>query len=392
MAIQGPNGGVRGFVSVNRDVSEEVRLREALAESERRNKALLEAMPDMLFTVNARGRFLSFMPARDLRPFVPPEDFLGKTVEEILPLDVAHALVNAVGFCLRTGEAQTVEYQLDGDGGTMDFEARIVTLGADEVLAIVRDRTREANRERAIVSRDNRVRVSRNGELPSVLVVDRDMRSLRLLKRLLEGAGKRVLVTTDADEAFRLAEKEHPDVFLVDLPVFESDGAGFLSDLRRLSAAPVLVYGTADDEERAIAALRAGADDFITRPFSAAELAARVDLALRHSRSGQPFLAVPLDFGDLVIDPSSRVVTVSGKQAALTSTEYRLLLELAEAAGRVMTHDEILERVWGPGYAGQHEVLRAFVRTLRKKLGDEARHSRFLVSERGVGYKMARAG
>jgi DNA-binding response OmpR family regulator len=99
-----------------------------------------------------------------------------------------------------------------------------------------------------------------------------------------------------------------------------------------------------------------------------------------------------LDFGDLVIDPSSRVVTVSGKQAALTSTEYRLLLELAEAAGRVMTHDEILERVWGLGYAGQHELLRAFIRTLRQKIGDEAHHSRFLLSERGVGYKMARAG
>jgi two-component system KDP operon response regulator KdpE len=218
------------------------------------------------------------------------------------------------------------------------------------------------------------------------------MRSLRLLKRLLEGAGKRVLVTTDADEAFGLAEKERPDVFLVDLPVFESDGTGFLSELRRLSAAPVLVFGAADDKERGIAALRAGADDYITRPSSAAELDARVDLALRHSRSVQPFLAVPLDFGDLVIDPSSRVVTVSGKQVALTSTEYRLLLELAEAAGRVMTHDEILERVWGLGYAGQHELLRAFIRTLRQKIGDEAHHSRFLLSERGVGYKMARAG
>jgi two-component system KDP operon response regulator KdpE len=120
-------------------------------------------------------------------------------------------------------------------------------------------------------------------------------------------------------------------------------------------------------------------------------LDARVGLALRHHQSARLLSAAPLEFGDLTIDPVGRLVTVSGERVALTLTEYRLLLELAEAAGRVLTHDEILHRVWGHGYDGQYEVVRAFVRTLRQKLGDDAREPRFVISERGVGYRLAKA-
>jgi two-component system KDP operon response regulator KdpE len=91
-----------------------------------------------------------------------------------------------------------------------------------------------------------------------------------------------------------------------------------------------------------------------------------------------------------VIDPASRLVTVFGNPVALTATEYKLLSRLADSPGRVLTHDEILDRVWGPGYAGQYELLRSFVRTLRRKLGDNARHPRFVLSERGVGYRLVK--
>jgi two-component system KDP operon response regulator KdpE len=206
---------------------------------------------------------------------------------------------------------------------------------------------------------------------------------------VLENAGKNVLMTSDVDEALDFVEMERPDVVLLDLAVFEDEEANVFSELRRLSDAPVLVLG-AGEVEGGVRALRAGADDYITRPFSAAELDARVELALRHHRSGRLVSATPMEFGELVINPADRMVTVSGERVALTLTEYKLLLELADAAGRVMTHDEILDRVWGPGYAGQYEVLRTFVRTLRQKLGDDARQPRFLLSERGVGYRMGK--
>jgi two-component system KDP operon response regulator KdpE len=224
-----------------------------------------------------------------------------------------------------------------------------------------------------------------------VLVVDHDIRTLRLVRRVLENTGKKVLVTSDLDEALHFAETERPDVVLLDLAVFEGEEAKVFVEFRRLSDAPVLVLGASQQAEEAVRALKAGADDYITRPFSSAELDARVDLALRHHRSARPFSVAPMKFGDLAVDPSTRSVTVCGERVALTLTEYKLLLVLADAAGLVLTHDEILDRVWGPGYAGQYEVLRAFVRTLRQKLGDDARRPRFVISERGVGYRMAKA-
>jgi len=389
MPIRNGAGGLIGLVSINRDISERVLAEQRLRDAEAKTRAIVEAIPDMLFTVDARGKFLSFTPSKDLRPFVPPSEFLGKTVEEIMPPDVAALVMRGIGTCLRSGLTETVEYQLPLDGEIREFEARIVALGGDEVLAIVRDSTAEKRQARASQGRQTGPAVTRSGEKPCVLAVERDIRALRLVRRVLENAGKNVLMTSDVDEALDFVEMERPDVVLLDLAVFEDEEANVFSELRRLSDAPVLVLG-AGEVEGGVRALRAGADDYITRPFSAAELDARVELALRHHRSGRLVSATPMEFGELVINPADRMVTVSGERVALTLTEYKLLLELADAAGRVMTHDEILDRVWGPGYAGQYEVLRTFVRTLRQKLGDDARQPRFLLSERGVGYRMGK--
>jgi two-component system KDP operon response regulator KdpE len=323
---------------------------------------------------------------------VPPTEFLGKTVEEIIPPDIAAAVMKTIATCIRTGQTETLEYQLAQDGETRDFEARVVAIGGDEVMAIVRDCTFEKRQLRALgaPARPEGPLVTRTGERPCVLAVDGDVRSLRLVRRLLEDAGKRPLVTADPDEALQLVETERPDLVLIDISVFEDDEANIFGELRRFSEVPVVVFGSSEEAEGGVRALKAGADDYITRPFSPAELDARVELALRHHHSMRPVSVAPMEFGELVIDQVSRSVTVCGERVVLTLTEYKLLLELAEAAGRVLTHDEILERVWGPGYAGQYEVLRAFIRTLRQKLGDDARQPRYVISERGVGYRMVK--
>jgi len=388
MPMRDAAGALTGIISINRDISEHVLAQQRLSDAEAKTRAILEAIPDMLFTVDARGKLLSYTPSKDLRPFVPPSEFLGKTVEEVMPPNVATLVMRAIGACLRSGQTETIEYQLPVDSDIRDFEARVVALGDDEVLGIVRDCTAEKSQLRASQGRQNGPAVTRSGEKPRVLAVERDIRALRLVRRVLENAGKTVLVTSDVDEALHFVEIERPDVVLLDLAVFEDEEANVFGELRRLSDAPVVVLGASDEAEGGVRALRAGADDYVTRPFSAAELDARVELAMRHHRSARPLSSTPLEFGEMVIEPASRMVTVSGERVALTLTEYKLLLELADAAGRVMTHDEILDRVWGPGYAGQYEVLRAFVRTLRQKLGDDARQPRFLLSERGVGYRL----
>jgi two-component system KDP operon response regulator KdpE len=232
--------------------------------------------------------------------------------------------------------------------------------------------------------------VTRAGEKPRVLIVDEDVKALRFLRRALEQSGNTATVTSDPAEALRLAELEDPDLVLLDITLADDQGFGLFRELRRFSAVPVIAVADADHVEDAVRALRTGADDYITKPFSPSELNARVEAALRRRQATQRAPSEPREFGELIVDPVGRLVTLHGNPISLTATEYRLLLELADSPGRVLTHDEILDRVWGPGYAGQYELLRSFVRTLRKKLGDDARHPRFVLAERGVGYRLVK--
>jgi two-component system KDP operon response regulator KdpE len=395
-AVRDSGGRITGYVSINRDITDLLQAQRALRESELTNRAILEASPDMIFTVDARGHFLTFIPSKELRPYVPASTFIGKTVEEVMPADLSPALMNAIATALRSGQVQKMEYQLVEDGEVKDYEARIVPIGDDRVVALVRDYTAQKRRERELEERlasrglgERTVR--RTGEKPCVLVVDRDMQALRFQKRILEDSGKRPVVTTNLDEGLRLVELEQPDVLLLDVALFEDGASSLAREIRRVSDAPIVVLGDRNQADDSVRALKEGADDYIVKPFSPAELDARVELALRHHQSSRPALTTPLTFGSLVIDPGNRLVTLDGEELDLTPTEYKLLLELAASAPRVMTHDEILDRVWGPGYAGEYEVLRTFIRSLRQKLGDDARRPRFLLSEHGVGYRMVKA-
>jgi two-component system KDP operon response regulator KdpE len=395
MALRGRDQRISGVVSVNRDITARKQAERALQKAEQKNAAILNAIPDLMFTLDGRGCFLSFTPAQNIPPLVSPSAFLGRCVEDVMPPDIAAPTMKAIDACLRTAQTQTFEYQLTMGDEVKDYECRVVAIGPDEVLAIVRDNTAQKQQERDALERRNAMisaqrSVTRAGEKPRILIVDEDVKALRFLRRALEQAGNTTLVTSDPAEALSLVELEDPDLILLDIALANGNGFELFREVRRFSAVPVIAVADAHHVDDAVRALRAGADDYITKPFSPAELIARVEAALHRRQAPQRAPSEPREFGELVVDPVARLVTVGGNPVSLTATEYRLLLELADSSGRVLTHDEILDRVWGSGYAGQYELLRSFVRTLRRKLGDDARHPRFVLSERGVGYRLVK--
>jgi two-component system KDP operon response regulator KdpE len=155
---------------------------------------------------------------------------------------------------------------------------------------------------------------------------------------------------------------------------------------------PVIFLTASDAEEHTVRALKMGADDYITKPFSPSELVARIETVLRRRRASDVLEARPsFLLGDLVVNFAERRVTVASRPVRLSSKEYRTLHELAVNAGRVLTHDQILQKVWGPEYSGETELVRSMIRNLRRKLGDDARHPRYVQTEPQVGYRMPRA-
>jgi two-component system KDP operon response regulator KdpE len=383
----GDNGSVRGFVLATRDISERKHAEHALQQAEARVRGILEAIPDMMFTLDAQGTFLSFKPAKDLAPLVPPEEFVGKHVAEILPPDIAPSIIRAIDACVRSAEPQTFEYDLPMEGEIRSYECRLVLISPGEVLSVVRDVTAHRRQEANGRNPTAALKRSRAGGKPRILIVDGDVHLLRFMRRTLEQAGSETVVASDTDAAIRMAELEEPDLILLDLELAGAEGLDLVLDISRLSGAALIVLSPQGHEPAAVRALKLGADDFIVKPFSIEELHARVEAALRRTPHPQP--QNRQEFGDLVIDPWNRLVTVGGRRVALTATEYRLVVELANAGGRLLTHDEILDRVWGASYAGQYDLVRSFVRSLRRKLGDDARRPRFVLAERGMGYRMA---
>ena len=158
-----------------------------------------------------------------------------------------------------------------------------------------------------------------------------------------------------------------------------------------MSEVPIIFLSANDQEENIVKALAMGADDYMIKPFSSTELLARVASSLRKRRgAGATAPLQPFNMGDLDIDYADRSVTVSGRPVGLSATEYKLLFELSTNAGRVLTRDQILRRVWGLEYSGERDLLRAAVKNLRRKLGDDANDPRFIFTEPRVGYRMAK--
>ncbi len=232
----------------------------------------------------------------------------------------------------------------------------------------------------------------RSGDQSRILAVDDEPQALWLLRNILSEHGYKPFGTGNPDEMMRLLEVEQPHLVLLDLMVPGTSGFELMSRIRQMSDVPVIFLSANDQEENVVKALSMGADDYIVKPFSSTELVARVEASLRKRRAvGATMPRQPFKLEGLVINYTDRSVTVSGHPVQLSATEYKLLFELSINAGRVLTRDQILQRVWGAEhYSGEGDLLRSTVRNLRRKLGDDARRPRYIFTEPRVGYRMAK--
>jgi two-component system KDP operon response regulator KdpE len=231
-----------------------------------------------------------------------------------------------------------------------------------------------------------------------ILCVEDDPQMRTFLLAQLKARGFQVQAVSDGAQAIDMAAIFQPQLVLLDLSLPTLDGLAFLRRLREWSRAPVIVLSARDEELVKIKALDEGADDYLTKPFSLNELLARVRRALRRAdeierlRNGaagsdiqRPVYKCGGEKG-LVVDFAHRDVRSCGKEVHLTPTEYDLLCELSRNAGKVLTHRELLQRVWGPDYSSENTYLRTFIRLLRRKLEPDPAQPRFLLNELGVGY------
>ena len=226
-----------------------------------------------------------------------------------------------------------------------------------------------------------------------VLVVDDDPHALRNVRDALRKAGYAPIATADPEEVAGLMEKHRPHLVLLDLVLPGADGVELMQGLLEIADVPVLFLSAYGQEDAIARALDAGAADYLVKPFAPTELAARIRAALRKgAAAGPPPPEEPYVRGDLTIDYAGREVTVGGRPVRLTDLEYRLLAELSVHAGRVLTYEQLLQRVWGPARAGDPRPLRSAVKKLRRKLGDDPGNPTWIFNEPRAGYRMARAG
>ena len=220
-------------------------------------------------------------------------------------------------------------------------------------------------------------------ERPRILVVDDDPQMLRYVRDALADAGYAPVVTGNHAELSRIIRGERPALVLLDLVLPGTDGIKLMEADSELADLPVIFISGYGRDDTIAQALEAGAEDYLVKPFSPTELVARVRAALRRRTASEPFV-----LGDLAIDHDRRRVTVGGRGVQLTPTEYELLHALARNAGRVSTYDSLLRRVWRASDGGDPRLVRAFVKQLRQKLGDDPDSPTYIVNERGVGYRM----
>lgn len=220
----------------------------------------------------------------------------------------------------------------------------------------------------------------------TVLVVDDEPAIRRFLRSALEVQGWAMVEAADASEALRAVRHHRPELVLLDLGLPDHDGMALLPELKKLSDAAILVLTSRDDERSKVAALDAGADDYVTKPFSVPELLARMRTALRHrvqEQGGRPVISA----GELRIDLVHRRVTRNAVEVKLSPKEWDILELLAVHAGRVVTHGQILAKVWGRATETEHQYLRVYMRQLRQKLEPQPASPGRLVTEPGVGYR-----
>jgi DNA-binding response OmpR family regulator len=228
-----------------------------------------------------------------------------------------------------------------------------------------------------------------------ILVVDDDPKIVRLVRTYLEREGFRVVEAADGRSALAAIALEAPALVVLDLMLPEIDGLAVIRAVRRTDPTPILVLSARGTTADRIAGLTEGADDYLPKPFSPAELVLRVRRILERtgrtgSEMGSGSPSAPLRLGDLVVDPARHEVTVAGRPVALTAVEFRLLTAVLAAGGRVLTRDQLLDSVYGHGEAEVLDrTIDVHVRRLRQKLGDDPNRPRYVATVRGVGYRAA---
>jgi len=224
---------------------------------------------------------------------------------------------------------------------------------------------------------------------PVVVLIEDEPQIRRFLRATLSGQGYRLFeVATGADALVEVAQRQ-PDVVILDLGLPDMDGLEVIRRLREWSAVPVIVLSARGQERDKVTALDAGADDYVSKPFSAGELLARIRVALRHT-AGATHEGSEATFkvGELQVDLLRRHVTVGAAEVRLTPIEYKLLSTLVHHAGKVVTHQQLLREVWGPSHEDQAHYVRVYMAHLRHKLENEPARPRYLLTEPGVGYRL----
>jgi two-component system, OmpR family, KDP operon response regulator KdpE len=218
-----------------------------------------------------------------------------------------------------------------------------------------------------------------------ILVVDDEPQILRALQTNLRGAGYEVFTAATAEAALAEAAARQPDAVILDLVLPDGNGTDVVRRLRTWSSAPVLVLSAVGDEGEKVAALDAGADDYVTKPFGIDELLARLRASLRRvETTGEPVIEI----GDLVVDLEKRSVVAAGKRVSLTPHEFELLSLLARNPGKLLTHAAILREVWGPQYGRESHYLHVYVSQLRRKIEPDPTRPRYIITEPGAGYRL----
>jgi two-component system, OmpR family, KDP operon response regulator KdpE len=226
--------------------------------------------------------------------------------------------------------------------------------------------------------------------LPLVLVIEDEPQVRRFLRTTLPAQGYRVVEASSAEQGLLEAAARRPDLVILDLGLPDLDGAQVIERLREWTQVPIVVVSVRGREMDKVQALEAGADDYLTKPFGMDELLARMKVAMRHAIARERGTTDPVvEIGQLRVDLASRRVFVRDKEVRLTRTEYQLLALLVRHAGKVVTHRQLLTEVWGPEAGGQTGYVRVYMGHLRHKLEDEPANPRYLLTEMGVGYRLA---
>jgi two-component system KDP operon response regulator KdpE len=224
---------------------------------------------------------------------------------------------------------------------------------------------------------------------PILLLIEDEAPIRRFLRTSLTGENYRVVEAETGAQAVKLAAQQPPDIVILDLGLPDLDGQEVLRQLREWLRAPIIILSARDQEQQKITALDSGADDYLTKPFGAGELLARIRVALRHAaRVPGERESSTFETGDLRINLATRRVCVEDREIDLTPLEYKLLTTLARHAGKVLTHRFLLNEVWGPHHVRETHYLRVFMASLRRKIEADPAQPVYLLTEQGVGYRL----